>query len=156
MLHDMGLQNFESPHTASSPDLMSQMKTRSAELCSPVQILLLLCKPCKLCATLAGMADFFAEGAHITWLMSFVSSMLALEDVHHASITGTAQHTAAVLSGSHARSASVLTAHECSRQCGVVQHFLSMDSIINRQPVVVLDEVQLSHQSEPAAAQPRP
>ena len=94
---------------------------------------------CKLCTNPAGVADFFAEAASSEF-MSFVGSMLALECVLWISVKRS-------LNNCHARSASVLTAHKCTRQRGAAQHFLSMDSIVNERPVVVLDNAQVISQN---------
>ena len=81
------------------------------------------------------MADFFAE-ATSSEFTSFASNMFAPEKVFWVSMKRS-------LNSCHARSASVLTAHKRTRQRGSAQHFLSMDSVVNERPVVVLDDAQV-------------
>ena len=90
---------------------------------------------CSLFTILDGVADFVAEGASSEFT-SFVGNVLALERVLWISVKRS-------LNNCHARSASVLTAHKRTRQCGLAQHFLSMDSIVNERPVVVLDDARV-------------
>ena len=89
---------------------------------------------CSLFTIFDGVADFVAEAASSEFT-SFVGNVLALERVLWISMKS--------LNNCHARSASVLTAHKRTRQRGAAQHFLSMDSIVNERPVVVLDDARV-------------